>query len=37
MKSMKLAKSTDQKKRLSETKPPTSSAYEYRLAFNEPS
>ena len=36
MKGMKIGKSAEQKKRLSETKPTQNSVYEYRLAFNEP-
>ena len=36
MKGIKPARSSEQRKRLSETKPANSSVYEYRLAFNDP-
>ena len=36
MKGIKVGKSSEQRKRLSETKPPQTSVYEYRLNYNEP-
>ena len=36
MKGIKIVKSSEQRKRLSETKPTQTSVYEYRLAYNEP-